>query len=84
MEIEKTITVQVTEDGMIPIPTELREGLGIKPLQFVYLKKNKDHLVMMLSRREIGERIVDLLKEGLAGFTQTDLDQERALEAYWE
>jgi len=77
MAIESIITVQVTKDGMIPIPAELSKELGLKPLQTVYLKKSEGHLLVMLSPQGIGKRIVALMQEGLAGLTQTDIDEAR-------
>lgn len=75
--IEGTIAVQVTSEGMIPIPTKLSQQLGLKPLQTVYLKEDNGFLLVMRSREEIGKRIISLLQEGLQGLTQKDLDKDR-------
>ncbi len=77
MATESAITTQVTKDGMIPVPAELSRQLGLKPLQTVYLKKNNGHLLIMLSRQDIGKRIVALMQEGLKGLTQSDIDKGR-------
>ncbi len=82
MIAEKTITVQVTGDGMIPVPTELRQQLGLKPFQTVRLKEIGGQLVVTLSRREVGERVVALMREVLVGVTQADIDEGRLDDAY--
>ena len=75
--IEGTVAVQVTSEGMIPIPAKLSQQLGLKPLQTVYLKEDNGFLLVMRSREEIGKRIISLLQEGLQGLTQNDLDKDR-------
>ncbi len=75
--IDNVITVQLTAKGMIPIPLELRQQLGLKPRQKVYLKRNNGYLLVMLSRQEVGQQIIALMKEGLSGLTQVEIDQER-------
>jgi antitoxin component of MazEF toxin-antitoxin module len=76
--VTETMTVQLTPEGTLPLPLELRQWLNLKPLQTVHLKKGNGYLLIIPSRQEIGERILALMKEGLAGITQNDIDQGRA------
>ena len=82
MAVEQTIAVQVTPEGMIPVPAEIRESLGISPAQTVFLRKENGWLVVMPSRQEIGDRLLELMRIGLAGVTQADLEAGRVDDAH--
>ena len=73
-----SIPVQITEDGKIPVPQELQEQLRLVPFQTVYLTREDDKLlVTTMSRQEIGERIVHLLREGLSGVAWEEVERGR-------
>ena len=77
------ISVQITEDGKIPIPAELGKELGFVPKQTVYLRRRDDELIIKaMSRQEIGERIVQLLKEGLSRVSWETIEDERNDDAH--
>ncbi|MGQ9627611.1 MAG: AbrB/MazE/SpoVT family DNA-binding domain-containing protein [Anaerolineae bacterium] len=83
MNADSPISVQITEDGKIPIPKELQEQLGLAPFQTVYLSRRGDELLIKtMSRQEIGERIVQLLKEGLKGISWEEVEQGRNDDAH--
>ena len=78
MGANPSIPVQITEDGKIPVPQELREQLRLAPFQTVYLAREGDKLlVTTMSRQEIGERIVQILKEGLSGVAWEEVERGR-------
>lgn len=78
MSANLSIPVQITEDGKIPVPQELQEQLRLVPFQTVYLTREDDKLlVTTMSRQEIGERIVHLLREGLSGVAWEEIEQGR-------
>lgn len=67
MRAEVSVAVRITDEGMIPIPRELRQALGLKPAQVVQLHQENDNLVVRrFSPHEPGEQIVALLKQALA------------------
>jgi antitoxin component of MazEF toxin-antitoxin module len=75
----KSIAVQITREGMIPLPVELLEELRLEPSQTVYLKTEKDALVVQpVSRHELADRILDLMRESLQGVTWTEIEAGRA------
>jgi bifunctional DNA-binding transcriptional regulator/antitoxin component of YhaV-PrlF toxin-antitoxin module len=83
MGANSSIPVQITEDGKIPIPKELQEQLRLAPFQTVYLTREGDRLlVITMSRQEIGERIVQILKEGLSGVAWEEIERERDDDAH--
>jgi bifunctional DNA-binding transcriptional regulator/antitoxin component of YhaV-PrlF toxin-antitoxin module len=83
MGANSSIPVQITEDGKIPVPKELQEQLRLAPFQTVYLTREGDRLlVITMSRQEIGERIVQILKEGLSGVAWEEIEQERDDDAH--
>ena len=62
----------------MPVPQELQEQIRLVPFQMVYLAREGDKLlVTTMSRQEIGERIVHLLKEGLSGVAWEDIERGR-------
>jgi bifunctional DNA-binding transcriptional regulator/antitoxin component of YhaV-PrlF toxin-antitoxin module len=83
MGANSSIPVQITEDGKIPVPKELQEQLRLAPFQTVYLTREGDRLlVITMSRQEIGERIVQILKEGLSGVAWEEIERERDDDAH--
>jgi len=83
MGANSSIPVQITEDGKIPVPKELQEELRLAPFQTVYLTREGDRLlVITMSRQEIGERIVQILKEGLSGVAWEEIERERDDDAH--
>jgi bifunctional DNA-binding transcriptional regulator/antitoxin component of YhaV-PrlF toxin-antitoxin module len=83
MGANSSIPVQITEDGKIPVPKELQEQLRLAPFQTVYLTREGGRLlVITMSRQEIGERIVQILKEGLSGVAWEEIERERDDDAH--
>jgi len=83
MSANSSIPVQITEDGKIPVPKELREQLRLAPFQTVYLAREGNRLlVTTMSRQEIGERIVQILKEGLSGVAWEEVERGRDDDAH--
>ena len=83
MGANSSIPVKITEDGKIPVPKELQEQLRLAPFQTVYLTREGDRLlVITMSRQEIGERIVQILKEGLSGVAWEEIERERDDDAH--
>jgi len=83
MDANSSIPVQITEDGKIPVPKELQEQLRLAPFQTVYFTREGDRLlVITMSRQEIGERIVQILKEGLSGVAWEEIERERDDDAH--
>lgn len=79
------VTVQVTDEGAIPIPETLRRELGLKPLQTVSLRTDPEHgqlVVQLAAREEIGERIVELMSEALQGVAARDIQAGRVDDAH--
>lgn len=77
--------VQLTPEGMVPIPESLRRELGLKPLQTVYLRRDARRgslVIQLVTRQEIGDRIVALLREAFQGVTRADLKAARADDAH--
>lgn len=84
MAIERVMTAEITLDGMLPIPEELRRDLGLEPTRTVQLAKQDNSLVVRpLSQQEIGDRIVALLKDALTGLTWEEIKAERAQDDFW-
>jgi len=71
-------TVQVTEDFCIPIPKAIVEKYNFSPHFEVVLEEMEDGiLIKKVSRQEIGNRIIQLLKEGLSEADIETIHQER-------
>lgn len=77
----KEFAVQLTADGMLPIPESLSRALGLKPLQTVYLRSDDEQrqlVIQLATRKEIGDRIVELMREAFEGVTWADIEAGRA------
>jgi len=84
MARDTSAAVKITDDGMIPVPQELQQALGLEPTQVVQLRTEEDRLIVQrLSPQEIGEQIVALLKQALAGTTWDDIKALRAQDEDW-
>jgi bifunctional DNA-binding transcriptional regulator/antitoxin component of YhaV-PrlF toxin-antitoxin module len=84
MTAEQVVTVQITPDGMLPIPEALRRELGLESAQTVQLTPQDNGLIVRpLSQQEIGDRIVMMLKKALAGLTWEDIQAERSSDDFW-
>jgi len=84
MRAEASVAVRITDEGMIPVPREFRQVLGLKPAQVVRLHQADDILVVRrLSPHELGEQIVALLKQALAGARWEDIVALRAGDEDW-
>ena len=72
------IAVQVTADGKIPIPLEVRQELGLLPLQVVYLRLGASGLVIQLmSRQEMMARVVGLMRANFSDMSADELHEGR-------
>lgn len=70
--------VKITKKGMLPIPKEIRERHGFLPDVEVTIRDENDKIVVeKMSRKEIGEEILRLLREGLEGVTPKDIEEGR-------
>jgi bifunctional DNA-binding transcriptional regulator/antitoxin component of YhaV-PrlF toxin-antitoxin module len=79
-QMSAEFAVKVTPEGMIPIPEPLRQELGLKPLQTVYLQTDAEHhhlVIQLTARKEIGERIVALMSEAFQGITEIEIKAGR-------
>lgn len=77
--------VKLTPDGMVPIPEPLQRELGLKPQQTVYLRHDAaggQLVIYLVTRQEIGERILALMREAFQGVTRDDLKAGRVDDAY--
>ena len=75
----RPIAVQITPEGAIPLPVELLEELSLKPSQTVYLRPEKDALVVQpVPRRELADRILDLMRESLRDVNWSEIEAGRA------
>ena len=83
MQTTYPIAVQMTADGKIPIPVEVRQALGLAPLQTVYLHLGPKGLVIQrMSRQEIVNRIRELMRACFAEFSDDELLQGRVDDEY--
>lgn len=57
----KSAQVKIREDGSIPIPKELLEGVKMKPNDEVIVFEQDGHLVVM-TREQLADEIVRLLE----------------------
>lgn len=70
--------VKVTEDFKIPIPEDLRKKYNIEPEVELLLEETEEGIIFKkLSRKAIGQKILDLLHEGLIGVTVKEINEER-------
>jgi len=77
--------VKLTADRMIPIPEPLWRELGLKPQQTVYLRQDSESgnlVIQLVTRQEIGERLVALMTEAFEGITWADIKAGRADDAH--
>jgi bifunctional DNA-binding transcriptional regulator/antitoxin component of YhaV-PrlF toxin-antitoxin module len=84
MATDTSAAVKITKDGMIPVPQKLQQVLGLEPAQIVQLCTQDDRLIVQrLSPSEIGDQIVALLKQALAGTTWDDIKVLRTQDEDW-
>ena len=72
--------VKLTPESMIPLPESLQRELGLKPLQTLYLRMEPEHhrlIIQLITRQEIGDRIVGLMNEAFEGVTESDIQAGR-------
>ena len=80
----REFAVQLTADGMIPIPEKLRRELELKPQQTLYIRTDSERgqiVIDLVTRREIADRIVALMRMAFEGVSLADLKAERADDA---
>jgi bifunctional DNA-binding transcriptional regulator/antitoxin component of YhaV-PrlF toxin-antitoxin module len=73
--------VQLTTEGMIPVPEPLQRELGLRPQQIVYLRRDEasgNLIIEIATPQAVGDRIVALMAEAFQDVTWTDLQVERA------
>ena len=73
-------SVQITPERTIPIPDPLWQELALQPRQTIYLRRDagEDRFVIhLLTRQQIGERIVELMKDALHGTTWSEIEAGR-------
>ncbi|MEA3345217.1 MAG: hypothetical protein U9Q78_03065 [Chloroflexota bacterium] len=84
MATDTPVAVKITKDGTIPVPQKLQQALGLEPAQIVQLRTQDDRLIVQrLSPSEIGDQIVALLKQALAGTTWDDIEALRTQDEDW-
>jgi len=84
MATDTPVAVKITKDGMIPVPQKLQQLLGLEPAQLVQLRTQEDRLIVQrLSSHQIGDQIIALLKQALAGTTWDDIKALRAQDEDW-
>jgi bifunctional DNA-binding transcriptional regulator/antitoxin component of YhaV-PrlF toxin-antitoxin module len=84
MSFSTAKAVQITEEGMLPIPRDLWDVLGLGPAQIVKLRQQEGSLLVQpLSPEEIGEQIISLLKDALGDTTWNDIMTWRNQDEDW-
>ncbi len=75
--------VKVTKDFKILIPEDLRKKYNIEPEVEMLVEEIEGGIIFKkLSRKEIGQKILYLLHEGLIGVTTEEIDEERKIDRW--
>ncbi len=76
----KEFTVQLTAEGLRPIPESIRRELGLRPLQTVYLQEDIEHgqlIIQSVARQQIADKVVALMSAAFEGVTWADIQVGR-------
>lgn len=69
--------LKVGKKGQVVIPPEITSKFGLRSGEKVFIRERYQYLILEKPKKMFGEKIVNLLKEGLKDVTYEDVEKER-------